>query len=150
MELLRRIQAAWTTIAFMAFAFTLDDVGRALQERAGSVVGVWGVVETTGSETEYSEFRRLRSLAAPSPRPPFPDCREGPAVVQDGNPFLLHHKVFVIDERTVIFGSFNFTSNASEDNDEALLIVDDAAMARLFLAEFCRVYNAGVERAKRK
>jgi phosphatidylserine/phosphatidylglycerophosphate/cardiolipin synthase-like enzyme len=56
----------------------------------------------------------------------------------------------VIDERTVLFGSFNYTSNAADDNDEALLIVDDPALARQFLDEFCRVYNVAVDRARTK
>lgn len=147
-EILARVRAARSSIAFLAFSFTLDGIGVALQDRVLNGVGVWGVVEATGSETRFSEFGRLRNLQAPAPRPPFPGCEDGPAVLQDGNPFLMHHKVFVIDERTVIFGSFNFTSNAREDNDEALLIVEDPAMARQFLTEFCRVYNVAAERAR--
>ncbi len=53
----------------------------------------------------------------------------------------MHHKVFVIDARTVIFGSFNFTSSADEANDENLLIVDDANLVRAFNAEFAQVYD---------
>ena len=147
-EILARIRAARSSIAFLAFSFTLDGVGVALQDRVLNGVGVWGVVEATGSETQFSEFQRLRNLKALAPRPPFPGCVDGPPVLQDGNPFLMHHKVFVIDERTVLFGSFNFTSNAAQDNDEALLIVDDPQMAQQFLAEFCRVYNTAVERSK--
>ena len=37
------------------------------------------------------------------------------------------------------WGSFNFSSNADQDNDENLLIVEDAAYARAFRAEFDRV-----------
>ncbi|MGE0542866.1 MAG: phosphatidylserine/phosphatidylglycerophosphate/cardiolipin synthase family protein [Dehalococcoidia bacterium] len=146
--ILDRLEAAQSSIVFMAFSFTLDDVGMALLERGQDGVGVWGVVESTGSQTQFSEFSRLKGLSPDGTRPPFPGCDAGPPVLQDGNPFLMHHKVFVIDERTVIVGSFNFTANAADDNDEALLIVDDAEMARQFLAEFCRVYNVAVEREK--
>ena len=62
----------------------------------------------------------------------------------------MHHKVIVIDGQTVIFGSFNFTRNAAEDNDENVLIIDDPSVAALFLDEFCRVYNVAVERAERR
>lgn len=144
--ILSRLRGARSSIAFLAFSFTLDDLGDALQERRGGGVGVWGVIESTGSDTAFSEFGRLRTLQPARPAPPFPGCKQGPAVLQDGNPFLLHHKVFVIDQRTVIFGSFNFTANAAEDNDEALLVVDDPALAARFLAEFCRVYNIAVDR----
>ncbi|MGH2599086.1 MAG: phospholipase D-like domain-containing protein [Dehalococcoidia bacterium] len=146
--ILERIRAAKSSIAFMTFSFTLDGIGVALTERARNGVGVWGVVEATGSQTEFSEFGRLSRLKAPADKPPFPGCVDGPAVLQDGNPYLLHHKVFIIDERTVIFGSFNFTQAAERENDEALLIVDDPALAKQFLAEFCRVYDVAVERQK--
>ena len=59
----------------------------------------------------------------------------------------MHHKVIVIDGRTVILGSFNFFRNAAEDNDENLLIIDDPAVAARFLDEFCRVANTAIERA---
>jgi phosphatidylserine/phosphatidylglycerophosphate/cardiolipin synthase-like enzyme len=148
--LIERVRSARSSIAFLAFSFTLDDLAAALEAQRRSGVGVWGVFESTGSQTQFSEFTKLQKLTPVSAQPPFPGCVEGPSVVQDGNPFLMHHKVFVIDEQTVIFGSFNFTANAERDNDEALLIVDDPALARSFLAEFCRVYNVGVERAKER
>jgi phosphatidylserine/phosphatidylglycerophosphate/cardiolipin synthase-like enzyme len=147
-EILDRLDSAQSSIAFMAFSFTLDDIGQALLERSKNGVQVWGVIESTGSETQFSEFTPLKGLTRHGEQPPFPACNAGPPVLQDGNPFLMHHKVFVIDEQTVIFGSFNFTANAANDNDEALLIVDDPEMARQFLAEFCRVYNVATERQK--
>jgi phosphatidylserine/phosphatidylglycerophosphate/cardiolipin synthase-like enzyme len=57
-------------------------------------------------------------------------------VRSDGNCDILHHKVIVIDERTVITGSYNFTSGAQKDNDENLVIVDGPKMARAYLEEF--------------
>jgi phosphatidylserine/phosphatidylglycerophosphate/cardiolipin synthase-like enzyme len=65
----------------------------------------------------------------------------GVDVLEDGNCYILHHKVIVIDERTVITGSYNFTSSAEQDNDENLVIVDDPALARAYLDEFEREYG---------
>ena len=61
----------------------------------------------------------------------------------------MHHKVIIIDGRTVIFGSFNFTSNADKDNDENLLIVDDPALAKAFEAEFQRVREVALHPLKK-
>ncbi|MFL5804473.1 MAG: phospholipase D-like domain-containing protein [Roseiflexaceae bacterium] len=61
-------------------------------------------------------------------------------MLQDGNCYILHHKVSIIDERTVITGSYHFTSSAERDNDENLVIVDDPTLARAYLDEFERVY----------
>ena len=60
-------------------------------------------------------------------------------VYQDGNPYVMHEKVFVLDGRTTIFGSFNFSDGADKDNDENCVIVDDPTFASKFLEETDRV-----------
>ena len=58
---------------------------------------------------------------------------------RDGIDGLLHHKVFIIDEKIVVMGSYNFSQNAEERNDENLLIIYDPVIAEQFLFEFKRV-----------
>jgi phosphatidylserine/phosphatidylglycerophosphate/cardiolipin synthase-like enzyme len=99
------LSSATTSIRFMAFSFTLDDIGGVLQLKAQQGVNVQGIFETTGSETSTSELMPLF-------------C-SGLTVRQDGNPFVLHHKVFIIDDKTVIAGSFNYSSSARDANDDA-------------------------------
>jgi phosphatidylserine/phosphatidylglycerophosphate/cardiolipin synthase-like enzyme len=59
-------------------------------------------------------------------------------VRQDGNPDVLHSKVFIFDESIVVIGSFNFSQNAANDNDENTLIIHSPAIARAYLEEFFR------------
>lgn len=125
--IVRAIRGARERIVFMAFAFTHPKIADAVLERARAGVEVHGVFETAGAEAPASQFRRLRQA--------------GVDVVKDGNPYTMHHKVFVIDRRVVIFGSYNFSRNAERDNDENFLIVADPAMAARFEAEFARVYE---------
>ena len=54
-------------------------------------------------------------------------------------PWSMHHKVIIVDDHIVIFGSFNFSESANQSNDENLLIVDNADLAHAFTAEFQRV-----------
>jgi phosphatidylserine/phosphatidylglycerophosphate/cardiolipin synthase-like enzyme len=131
-----RINAAERSIQFLAFSFTHDGIGSAVIARARAGVKVRGVFETTGSQTQFSEYGPMK--------------RAGLEVYTDGNPYVMHHKVFVIDERTVIFGSFNFSSNADTDNDENLLIVDDPKLAETFLAEVERVVETARNPPARK
>jgi phosphatidylserine/phosphatidylglycerophosphate/cardiolipin synthase-like enzyme len=42
----------------------------------------------------------------------------------------------ILDKNRVITGSYNFSKNAEEDNDENLLIFYSAAIARAFQQEF--------------
>src|SRR5438132_12785887 len=51
-----------------------------------------------------------------------------------------YDKVIVVDDHLMITGSYNFTSSAERDNDENLVIVEDAVVARAYLEEFQRVY----------
>jgi phosphatidylserine/phosphatidylglycerophosphate/cardiolipin synthase-like enzyme len=124
-RIVARLREARTSIVFLAFQFTSDPIGEAMIERARNGVKVAGIVERTGSDTQFAEMRKLREAGA--------------EVYQDGNPYIMHHKVIVIDERTVLVGSFNFTANADRNNDENLLIIDDAGLARRYLEEFERL-----------
>lgn len=127
-KIVEKLKQANSSIYFMAFSFTDDRMGEVLRKKAKEGVLVRGVFETTGSETKYSEYGAL--------------LKAGIDVRQDGNPYLMHHKVFVIDEKIVITGSFNFSASADENNDENIVIIEDPALARAYLAEFQRVYSA--------
>jgi phosphatidylserine/phosphatidylglycerophosphate/cardiolipin synthase-like enzyme len=61
-------------------------------------------------------------------------------VFKDGNPGQMHHKVFIIDEKIVITGSYNFSASAERTNDENMAIFFDPQIAAQYLAEFQRVY----------
>jgi phosphatidylserine/phosphatidylglycerophosphate/cardiolipin synthase-like enzyme len=61
-------------------------------------------------------------------------------VLSDGNCYILHHKVIIIDARTVITGSYNFTGSAEKYNDENL-VSWTTPIWRAYLDEFERVYE---------
>jgi phosphatidylserine/phosphatidylglycerophosphate/cardiolipin synthase-like enzyme len=113
----------------MAFTFTQDQLGQAMLEAFKNNVDVSGVFETTGSDSEYSQMTPLYCAKVP--------------VRQDGNPAFLHHKVIIIDEHLVITGSLNFTDNADESNNENVIIIDNAEIAKLYLAEYQQVWETG-------
>jgi phosphatidylserine/phosphatidylglycerophosphate/cardiolipin synthase-like enzyme len=118
------LDKAQTQIRFMAFAFTHDDMGSAMLARAQNGVDVSGIFETRGSETQYSELTALYCAGVP--------------VKQDGNPQTFHHKAIIIDGHILVTGSFNFSKNADESNDENVVIVDNADIAAAYLEEFDR------------
>jgi phosphatidylserine/phosphatidylglycerophosphate/cardiolipin synthase-like enzyme len=122
--LITTLNSAQSSIRFMTFSFTDYDVAKAMLDRAAAGVNVQGIFETTGSQTEASELRTLFCAGI--------DAR------QDGNPFVLHHKVFIVDNRTVVTGSFNISTNATQSNDENLIIITDPDLAAQYLAEYDR------------
>lgn len=97
------------------------------QAEAG--VTVRGVFETVGADTEFSYFPVMREAGLPSLE-----------VRLDGNSYMMHHKVIILDRETVIFGSFNFSDSANRQNDENIVIMHDAAFAAYFVEEFEAVW----------
>jgi phosphatidylserine/phosphatidylglycerophosphate/cardiolipin synthase-like enzyme len=118
------IESAQESIRFMAFSFTHEAIGDAVLARAEAGVDVMGIFETRASETEYSELPLLYCGGVP--------------VRQDGNPRTFHHKVFVIDEKTLVTGSLNFSDNADESNDENVVVITNVDIAAQYLQEFER------------
>jgi len=51
----------------------------------------------------------------------------------DTQPAIAHNKVMILDTRTVITGSFNFTFAAAKDNAENVLIISDAVFAQQYI-----------------
>jgi phosphatidylserine/phosphatidylglycerophosphate/cardiolipin synthase-like enzyme len=123
---LQRLAAAKRSIHFMTFSYTSSAIADAMVAQAQAGLPVRGVFEARNAGGTGSVFGRLR--------------QGGVDVLEDGNCYILHHKVIIIDARTVITGSYNFTNSAEKDNDENLVIVDDPNLARAYLDEFERVY----------
>lgn len=130
LQVLAELADAQESIYFLVFSFTDDAIGEAMVQRAANGVEVRGVFEGRNATSSQSEYRRLR--------------RAGLDVRKDSNPAIMHHKVMVVDERTVITGSFNFSVSAEQENDENVVIVHDPRVAALYVEEFWRIYNDAV------
>jgi phosphatidylserine/phosphatidylglycerophosphate/cardiolipin synthase-like enzyme len=117
----------------MAFSFTRRDLTDILLERASAGVSVQGVFErrqiSAGADAAWVA---LSGAGLPSLE-----------VRQDGNRYNLHTKAFIVDEAIVIAGSYNFSRNAEEQNNENVLILHSPEVAAAFTAEWHRIWAAG-------
>ena len=59
----------------------------------------------------------------------------------DRSPEHMHHKFMVVDGRTVLTGSYNWTRSAETRNEENLVVLDDPVLAGRFAEEFNRIWN---------
>ncbi|MBI2542177.1 hypothetical protein HYV80_05700 [Candidatus Woesearchaeota archaeon] len=114
------IEDAKESVYFMAFSFTNGDIADALISR--SDLDIKGIFDSSQSSGRYSQFKRLQGF--------------GMNVKKDPNKYKMHHKVFIVDRKIVVTGSFNPTSSADTKNDENLLIIHDENIADVFLEEF--------------
>lgn len=127
-KLVELINQAERRIDFLAYTLTLNGVRDALLDANADGVRVRGVFDAEQTSAAGSDYDSLRAA--------------GVDVRLDGTFGLMHEKAIILDEETVVMGSYNFTRNADENNDENLLIIRDVDVARLFLEEFERIYSA--------
>jgi phosphatidylserine/phosphatidylglycerophosphate/cardiolipin synthase-like enzyme len=122
------LESAQESIYFLAYSFTSNQLGDIVREKAAAGLKVAGVMDEeqirSNEGTEFDPFRQADL-----------DVRI------DGIEGLLHHKVFIIDQKIVAFGSYNFSQSAEERNDENLIIVYSPVIAGQFVQEFQRVQD---------
>jgi len=122
------LESAQESIYFLAYSFTSNQLGDIVRAKAEAKLTVEGVMDDeqvrSNQGTEYDPFRQA-----------------GLDVRKDGIEGLMHHKVFIIDQKIVAFGSYNFSQNAEERNDENLMIIYSPVIAQQFLREFQRVQD---------
>lgn len=127
-RLVALIESAQVSIQFMAYSFTSDPLGKAIRLRAKNGVNVIGILDEDQAKTneggEYDPF-----------------LQAGLNIKLDGNTGQMHFKTIIIDEKVVITGSYNFSRNAAEFNDENVLIIHDPVIAEIFVDEFWKVFK---------
>ncbi len=112
---------------FLAFTVTSPAIAKALIEARARNVAIRGVVEARNAHGVGSAVPALK--------------RAGLDVREDGNCGLMHDKVLIVDGRTVVTGSFNWSRQAQEVNDENVVLAESPWLAGRFTDEFERIYR---------
>lgn len=127
--ILDELRNAKSSIKFMAFSFTEKNMGQVLIDKKNQGLKVEGIFDTCliDKYSNYYPFRENKILS-----------------LKDGNQALLHHKVFIIDDETVITGSYNFSNSAENSNNEDTIIVKSKDFANSYLIEYSKVRFAAL------
>jgi mitochondrial cardiolipin hydrolase len=59
----------------------------------------------------------------------------------DRSPFHMHHKFAVLDGKTLLTGSYNWTRGAARDNQENIIVTDAPRLVKPFRATFDRLWD---------
>lgn len=121
----QELRKANHSIYFTAFSFTHEGIATELLLKHHEGLDVRGVFE----KTRISKYSRYSLLEY-----------HGVDVIKDHNKYAMHHKFIIIDNRTVITGSFNPSKNADYRNDENIVIVEDEKLAAKYIKEFNSLY----------
>ncbi len=125
--LIEEINSAKKSIDFLAFSYTHDKLGEAMMDKFRSGITVRGVFDER-QISRHSEYAKMEEIGIP--------------VKIDESPGTMHHKVIIIDEKTVITGSYNFSKNAETKNSENILIIkNNKDIGKAYMGEFSRLYR---------
>ena len=122
---------ARTHIDFMAYAFSCEDIAGAMAQGLDRGLAVRGLFERIHAGRDWS---RDDYLAA-----------RGAQVFVCASPGKMHHKVIVIDRELVVTGSYNFSRNAAQSNDENVVLLRNAEIAGRFVDELDRLVLEATE-----
>jgi len=144
----RELDNAQRSIDLALFVFSAQEVTNTLAKKVDEGIEVRLLADPGFASRPFSEVLDLLGLSMPDR---FCKLEAGNQPLQRpikgvGTPRLargdkLHHKFAVIDNKTVITGSFNWSPSAAFQNDETLLVIESAQLAKHFTREMDRLWR---------
>ena len=114
-----------------AYGFTNTAIAKALLDASKRGVQVRVVLDKSQETEKYTSATFLANAGVP--------------VRIDADFAIAHNKVMILDEETIITGSFNFTKAAEERNAENVLVIrGNKELARLYLHNWQWRWEASV------
>ncbi|MEG3974126.1 DUF655 domain-containing protein [Microcoleus sp. herbarium8] len=146
----KNLGSAKKSVDLALFVFSAQRLSNTLEITARRGVAVRGLIDSNFIYRPYSEGLDMMGATL------MQDCRweadNRPwrkPLTTVGVPLLpmgdrLHHKFGVIDGKTVIAGSHNWSEAANHGNDETLLAIESPTVAAHFEREFDRLYKGAI------
>lgn len=139
--------ASQSSIQAALFVFSDQKLGDVMKRAHERGVGVGVLIENNFAFRGYSELLDMLGLQMLDEKkcvyednnnPWSSPIREGgvPRMVTGD---MLHHKFAVVDQKTVVFGSQNWSDSANYTNDETLIVVQSPTIAAQYSQEYQRL-----------
>lgn len=144
------LNQATESVDLALFVFSKQPISNTLQKRYQQGVQIKALIDANFAYQYYSEGLDLLGAELSH------NCQYAqnnnpwqPPIETVGIPNLpkgdkLHHKFGVIDQKTVITGSHNWSFSANYTNDETLLVINNPIIAEHFEREFERLYEDAI------
>lgn len=134
-QALAALKKARTSIRVAMYSFTSRVLAQALVDAAARGVEVTVVGDDHQMSIGASET--VNGLLASAPQ-----LRDVRGENRLGKYSSIHHKYAIVDDETVLAGSFNWTAQANRYNDENLLVVKSKRLAQRFVRDFAALLTA--------
>ena len=111
------------------FTFTRDSIAQAILDAHQRGLKIRCIGDDGNSKVKGSDVRLLASVGIP--------CKT------DNNPrFHMHNKMAIIDNSVVITGSFNWTNQAINKNQDNILFIEDKNIANQYTEYFNKIWDS--------
>lgn len=144
----KTLAGASQSIDLALFVFSEQQLSNILETTTRQGIKLRALIEPSFAYRNYSEALDMLGVTLPNEK-----CQIEPKNRPWQNPIdtvgipqlpegdLLHHKFGIIDNKTVITGSHNWSIAANNNNDETLLIIQNPTLTAHFLKEYEKLYN---------
>ena len=117
------------TLDIAIFTFTRDSIAQAILDAHQRGLKIRCIGDDGNSKVKGSDVRLLASVGIP--------CKT------DNNArFHMHNKMAIIDNSVVITGSFNWTNQAINKNQDNILFIEDKYIANQYTEYFNKIWNS--------
>ena len=117
------------TLDIAIFTFTRDSIAQAILEAQQRGVKVRCLGDDGNSKVKGSDVRLLASVGIP--------CKT------DNNlRFHMHNKMAILDNSVVITGSFNWTNQAINKNQDNILFIEDKNIANQYTEHYNKIWDS--------
>ena len=117
-HLIKTIHKAEKSIYTSIYVFTHKGIANAMKAAKARGVDIHILADNTQANSSYAQLRDLNA--------------HGIAVYIDKRPGVFHHKWSVIDRKIIVNGSYNYTKNAEDKNNEMLGHIASPKVAEKF------------------
>lgn len=142
----KTLDSARESVDLALFVFSEQRLANILENRHQQKIQIRALIEPQFAYRPYSEALDMMGVALSNKckyevdNHPWqnPITTVGVPTLPKGD--LLHHKFALIDNKTVITGSHNWSDAANNGNDETLVVVESPIVAAHYVREFARLY----------
>ena len=147
--LAKQLKAAKEGNDMALFVFSAQQLANVLREQINRRVEIRLVADPGFASRPFSEALALLGVTLPdhtckvgAGNQPHNQALQGVGTLRLARGDKLHHKFAVIDNRRVITGSCNWSPSAAHTNDETLLVIHSALLAKHFTREMERLWDS--------
>jgi phosphatidylserine/phosphatidylglycerophosphate/cardiolipin synthase-like enzyme len=121
--IVRELKAARHEVLALAYSFSSKPIAEGLIEAKSRGVHVEIILDRSQEQETYSDLALFQ--------------QHGLAPQIDAHHAIAHNKIMIIDQRTLITGSFNFTNQAEHENAENMMVIKGhPELVRLYRQNF--------------